>query len=409
MVCLAGEAGIGKTRLAEEMVHWAQQQGIAAVAARAYAAEGRLAYAPIAQCLAGEALQATMAQMDAVWLAELARLRPELLASYPQLPAPEPLLDQWQRQRLFEALARVFVRAERPLLLVLDDLQWCDAETLEWLHYLMRFDARARLLLLVAARREEVDHAHPLAGLLRDLHRAGQLTEVTLQPLDASETSHLARQIAQQTLDAAALQQLFRLTEGNPLYIVETIRGGWTAPAHGEQGGLAALPPKVQATIEARLAQLSAAAQELVEAAAVIGRSFTFGVLAATCEQDEPQAVHSLDELWQRHIIREQGIDAYDFTHDRIREVAYRRISPARRRMLHRRVVAVLEGLPGEPTDVRSMQLAHHCEHGGFVERAIIWLQRAADSAAPSMHTTMRCGCWSMPSACCSSSLHRWR
>ena len=390
MVCLAGEAGIGKTRLAEEMVYWAQQQGIATVSARAYAAEARLAYAVIAQCLVSEGLQGAVAQMDTVWLRELSRLRPDLLAVYPQLPPPEPLLDPWQRQHLFEALARVFVVAERPLLLVLDDLQWCDEESLEWLHYLMRFHARARLLVLVAVRREEVDSAHPLTRLLLALHERGQLAEVTLSRLDVRETSELAHRVAQKALDEAAAQQLFRVTDGNPLYIVEMIRAGWTVPADGAGGGVsggvggAQLPPKVQATIEARLAQLSTAAQELVEAAAVIGRSFTFGALSAICEQDELRAVRSLDELWLRQIIREQGVDTYDFTHDRIREVAYRRISPARRRMLHRRVVAALEqlpGEPGEPGDSRSIQLAHHCEQGGFLERAIYWLQRAADAA----------------------------
>ena len=116
--------------------------------------------------------------------------------------------------------------------------------------------------------------------------------------------------------------------------------------------------------------------------AAVIGRSFTFDILTAVCEQGELQAVHSLDELWQRHMVVEQGIDAYDFTHDRIREVAYLQISPARRRLLHRRVAANLEKLAGgAPADALCMQLAHHCEQGGNTERAIFWLQQAANAA----------------------------
>lgn len=381
MVCLAGEVGIGKTRLAEEMLVWAQQQGILTVSARAYAAEGRLAYAAIAECLAANALQPTIAQMDDVWVSELARLRPELLAAHPHLARPEPLVDAWQRHHLFEALARVFVVKGRPLLLLLDDLQWLAEETLQWLHYLLRFDVQARLLVLGTLRPEEVGGDHPLAALLLALLSADQLTQMELARLNVEETAELAGQIAQDHLDAATVQQLFRVTEGNPLFVVETVRAGFAGPA-AQPSALSALPPKVQATIEARLAQLTPVAQELVAVAAVIGRSFTFDILTAVCEQGELQAVHSLDELWQRHMVVEQGIDAYDFTHDRIREVAYLQISPARRRLLHRRVAANLEKLAGgAPADALCMQLAHHCEQGGNTERAIFWLQQAANAA----------------------------
>src|SRR5712692_7294786 len=98
--------------------------------------------------------------------------------------SPGPLTEAWQQQRLFEALARAILGARQPLLLLLDDLQWCDRETLEWLHYLLRFDAHARLLIMSTVRPEEPTPAHPLEALLAALRRDGQVTEIALGPLD---------------------------------------------------------------------------------------------------------------------------------------------------------------------------------------------------------------------------------
>lgn len=130
--------------------------------------------------------------------------------------------------------------------------------------------------------------------------------------------------------------------------------------------------------IEARLAQLSPAGQELVSLAATVGRAFTFDVLAQASSRSDEQVVEALDELWQRRIIRERGADAYDFSHDKLREAAYRRVGSARRRMLHRRVAQSLERLHGGDLDAVSGQLAAHYEHAGWIERSIDFYVRAA-------------------------------
>ena len=121
----------------EELLLHVQRQGHATARARAYALEGRLAYAPLADWLRTPPLQARLARLDKVWLREVARLLPELLIEHPDLPAPEPLTERWQQKRLFEALRHAFTADARPLLLLLDDLQWCDPETLAWLQYLL--------------------------------------------------------------------------------------------------------------------------------------------------------------------------------------------------------------------------------------------------------------------------------
>ena len=120
---------------------------------RSHALAGRLAYEPIADWLRTETLRAGLAELDAVWLTEVARLLPELLSERPGLPPPGPITDGWQNKRFFEALARAFTVRRGRLLLVLDDLQWCDAETLDWLHYLL--DVADRPLLVVGTVRSE--------------------------------------------------------------------------------------------------------------------------------------------------------------------------------------------------------------------------------------------------------------
>lgn len=273
-VSIAGEAGIGKTRLAEELLHWVREQGMVAARTRCYAAEGRLAYGPIIDWLRGESVRPGVDSLDAVRLTEVTRLLPELRTTRPELPEPEPLTQSWQRQRMFEGVARAVMAARQPLLLVIDDLQWCDQETLECLHYLLRFDLSARVLVGATLRVEEVSSDHPAEALLRDLERAEQVTRLTLGPLDPAEASLLARHITGREVDSQNASRLYRHTEGNPLFVVETARSGLLETDPSDSSTSAVLPSKVLAVIAARLHQLSPAARELVSLAATVGREF---------------------------------------------------------------------------------------------------------------------------------------
>ena len=188
MVVIEGEAGIGKSRLADELTLWVTRQGYAAAQARCYAAEGQLSLAPVAAWLRSDVLRTVLASLPNLWVSEAARLLPELLLEHPALPRPAPISEYGGRLRFFEALARIVVAAARPLLLFIDDIQWCDQETLDWLHVLMRFARQSQLLVVAAVRKEELSPAHPMQQLCIHLQQEGRLTELPLLPLDAAES-----------------------------------------------------------------------------------------------------------------------------------------------------------------------------------------------------------------------------
>jgi DNA-binding SARP family transcriptional activator/predicted ATPase len=378
LALVTGDAGIGKSRLAEELSTWAQRQGVTTAKTRSYAAEGRLSLAPVSEWLRSESLFPHLARLDEVWRVEVARIVPELLARDAGLPRPAPMTEFGDRLRFFEGLARAVLAAPPPLLLVIDDLQWCDRETIEWLHFLSRFEPGARSLVLATARSEELADAPPLAALLRHLRSASSLTEIALEPLDAAETAELAAQIGDREFDADSATRLYHETEGNPLFIVETLRAeGGAGGADVRDRAPAGLPPRAHAVIAGRLAQLSDQARDVAAAASVIGRAFDLDVLVRLVG-DEDVVARALDELWRKRIVREQGPNAYDFTHDKIRDVAYGGTSAPERRRLHRRVAEVLAAVHAGDLGPVSARIAAHSESAGLPLQAIPAYAKAA-------------------------------
>jgi len=331
-VLIRGEAGIGKTRLVEELFNWVTRQGVAVASARCYPIETQLAFGPVSDWL--RALP--ISHLAPVWLSEIARLRPAILEEFPDIPAPGPLTEAWQRRRFMEAISRILM-ANRPLLLTLDDLQWCDLDTLEYLHFLTRaqegdpHDTWTRALLVMTARIEEIDsvrdaaRADYLAHLLDSLRDTDSLLEIDLMPLGREDTRELAAALSgDQGLDSPRISELYRETEGNPLFIVEMLRTGWPERVRNVEFGMRntqpdfphsefyiphseGLPPRIARVLKARLGQLSNTARDLVDFAAVLGRDFTLPLLRLASNESESTVVQAIDEMWRRRIVREQG------------------------------------------------------------------------------------------------------
>jgi DNA-binding SARP family transcriptional activator/predicted ATPase len=368
---ISGEPGIGKTRLADELYQSCVNQGHAAARSRCYTGQGQVAYAPVAEWLRSDDVRAAWSNLRAQQLAELARLAPEIREQFPELEPPghaqpSPLAESWQRLHFYESLNAAFGKSRKPILLYLDDMQWCDPDSFEWLNALLTCSAAAGVMLLGTVRVEETGREHPFTRFVAGLRQSGMpLLEISLEPLDAQETAELARLESAKPLESGSLGEIFRATRGNPLFVVESVRAGLQST-------------RVHAVIAARLAQLTATAYELAGVASVVGRPFSFDLLAKATDWDEGSVSSALDELWRRRIIESRGASEYDFTHDRLREVTCSELSLVRQRYLHRRVARALGEVYGADMESWSGQIASHFEQAGMAEEAIEHYRRAA-------------------------------
>jgi tetratricopeptide (TPR) repeat protein len=230
-------------------------------------------------------------------------------------------------------------------------------------------------------RPEELDQDCPLTSALPTLHRDVRLKELELGPLNEAETATLATGVSGQAIDPAAAAHLHHETEGNPLFVVESLRAGLPARQELADMDVSPLPPRVQAVLVTRLAQLSDPARELAGLAATIGRQFTVPLLLHAGDAGEEGLARGLDELWRRRIVHERAADAYDFSHDKLREAAYTALSPARRRLLHRRIGQALESAHASHLAPVSRQIAAHYRRGGLPAQAIPYYLRAGELA----------------------------
>lgn len=382
VVVLTGEAGIGKTRLAEEFARWTERQGIATSRGRAYRLHGGLVFAPIIPWVRAGLARAEKSGFEELWLTELARVVPELLIEHPGLAEPPPISETGHRERFFEALARAVLLPRGPLLLVLDDLHWCESDALAWLHFLIRFDRGARVLLLLTCRTDDIGVSSPSSTLLLELRRAARLTEIELGPLDAGQSALLVGELMGPGVELP-MASVYSVAEGNPLFIIEMVRARLAAePPAREVRSIPAqarppFPPTVQAVIQERLERLGSDARALVDAAAVIGRHFDLELVARVSGTPRERVVRAVDELCAHRILIEQPGDRFDFHHELVRDVAYAALGGLRRRHLHRDAA---EALPAEATSAAEVagEIAVHYDRAGMAGPAMHHYLKAA-------------------------------
>jgi DNA-binding SARP family transcriptional activator/tetratricopeptide (TPR) repeat protein len=362
VAAVTGEAGIGKTRLVETLVTAAAENGAAVLSARAFPAEGSIAYAPIVELLragfAAVGAAGRVAHVAPAILAEVERLVPLPAGVTAGVAVARPAASPAARARLLDAIATVLeaiVCGPVPGILSVDDLHWADDASREALLYLARRLTARPMLLLLTWRPEDLEAGtRVFAGAVQGLPG---VTSVRLERLDDVVVGALVEAAAaggHPSWDAAALAAE---SEGLPLYVVEALMAGPGADRHA--------PPRgVRALLRERLGSVGETAGQVLAAGAVIGRSFDFATVRAASGRAEDETVTALEELVRRGIVREVasgGEPAFDFGHARLRDAAYEEIGLARRRLLHRRVAEVLRAdLAGREHPGRLAQIAGH-------------------------------------------------
>ena len=369
LVLLRGDPGVGKSRLMAELADEARHGGAVVAEAQCFGTSGRLALSPVADWLRTPAVRAVLPSVDPVWRAEVERLLPPTRTrAEPARPGPRAMVDAWQRHRFFEGLSRALLAVDRPILLTIDNLQWCDQETLAFMTFCLGLAADGPVLVVATTRD---DHDPALAAWAVRMRATGQLTEIALDPFEVDDTAALAEAVTGTALSADEAALLHATTGGFPLYIVEAGRADAGA-ATGDQ---------LVSVLHGRLAQVSAEARDVAGLAAAVGRDVTLDLLTEAADLPADAVVGAVDELWRSRILREVG-GGYDFSHDLLRDAAYADVSPPRRWLLHRRVAQGLELLHADDPDAVSAQLAEQYARGGRADRAVDYYRRAATVAA---------------------------
>lgn len=405
LVALEGEPGIGKTRLAEEFLAYARARGAVALSGRSYEGEADLVYGPFIEALrAALKIPDVARRLHAIpghWLVEGARLLPELAALIPGLPAAPPLDGPGAQSRFLEGLAQLLLgvcaggpglysssssTAERtegeapgimpsilPGILFLDDLHWADAATLHLLGYLARRLRGNPLFVLVTWRREGMPADHPLLALIADVQRAGMGHVLALSRLRPNHIADLVQAVgsAGVRLPPGLEERLYQEAEGLPFFVVEYL-ASLVEGTNAEGNGNWAMPLSVRDLLHMRLAAVKDAGWQLLNTAAVIGRSFDYETLQLASGRSEAETVAGLESLIAQGLILEQehsgsASPIYDFSHEKLRELVYEETSQARRRLLHRRVAEVLLEEARSQPEVGSLagQVAHQYQLAG--------------------------------------------
>ena len=381
VVVLAGEAGIGKTRLAEAIAHDTQRAGGTVIAAQAYEAERAIAYGVVVELLrAGLADPERRRLLTPLLLTEIGQLLPEFEGPGRRAsPSESPTAHA----RLVAAIAdslTALLAGSQPGTLWLDDAQWADAASLEALSYLLRRLAGRPVLVILTWRREDLDADH--LGFSEMIEGLPATSTLTLERFDRAAVAELAAAATGDERPAPGLiDELMRASEGLPLYVVEALAGG---AVPGE------MPNGVRAVVRQRLGSVDGAARQVLAAAALIGRSFDLPTVRHASGRSDDETVAALDELLRRGLIRELSTPGrreprYDFAHAALRDLSEESLSVARRRLLHGRIAEAFRlDLAGSGRDDlgRLVQIAQHERDAGRDAEAAEAYRDAANRAA---------------------------
>ncbi|MFQ5858116.1 MAG: serine/threonine-protein kinase PknK [Anaerolineae bacterium] len=401
LVLIGGEAGVGKTRLTQELTARARWEDMQVLAGACHPQE-RMPYQPFVEALetyfsrlddaAGWVLRDAVGPLAAEWL----KLVPALVGRsfMAEIPPGADLGPEPEKLRLFTSVRLLLQRAAQsaPLLVVLEDLHWAEEGTLELLGYLARNALQEPVLLCGTYRTEE---AHPLAAWTREVTKAG-LEVLVLPPLDEAETATLvAGALGLTDRPQQFAQYLYQRTNGNPFFVEEVLKslteagilyrrdGAWHADMDASRYEQLRVPSTIESVIADRLSRLGAESRQALNWAAVIGQAFDFEVWLRVLAWDEDTLLDVSDELLRARAVTEEGRTGnhYAFSQNLIREVVYHGLSRRRRRRMHQVVGEHMEAVCAGKLETVAAELAHHFDGGQVWDKALDYHVQAGNRA----------------------------
>jgi class 3 adenylate cyclase/tetratricopeptide (TPR) repeat protein len=401
LVMIGGEPGVGKTRLAEELLLEARQRGVLAWTGHCYEMEGASPYIPFVEILetVARVVPAT-ALRDALGDAapEVARLMPGLRRLFPDIPPPLELPPEQERRYLFNCFLEYLQRAAQiqPLLLTLEDLHWGDDSTLLLLQHIAQQLNQMPILILGTYRDVELDVSRALARALEELLRQRLAHRIALRRLPEAGVAAMLEALSGQEPPAPLVQAVYGETEGNPFFVEEVFQHlaeeGKLFDAQGRwRPGLRVselnVPEGVRLVIGRRLERVCEDCRRVLTVAAVIGRSFSFELLDALGDVGTDALLDAIDEAERAHLITStaDGPEArFTFAHELIRQTLVSGLSLPRRQRRHLRVAEAMERLYARALEEHATDLAHHFYQAGAAadpEKTVRYLALAGDQA----------------------------
>jgi DNA-binding CsgD family transcriptional regulator/tetratricopeptide (TPR) repeat protein len=377
-ILVAGDAGVGKTRFIEEIAKRADGLGARTlVGGCVQMGDDTLPYAPIIEALRQLSDQASPADLNRLFghsAFELERLVPNVARIRAEADGQPDEASAPDQGRLFEALLGLFRRlaADRPLLLVAEDIHWADASTLALLAYVTR-NLSGAMVLVATYRGDELHRRHPLLPFLAEIERRRRIDRIELRPFDRSEIGELVRAIRGEPSDRDLIDQVFERSDGNAFYVEELLA---TKVTIGE------MPTTLREVLSARVAELTEPTQELLRHASAAGSGISASLLATVSQVDEALVHTQLREAVERHVLMTHPAnDRLTFRHALMRESVYQSLLPWERTRLHAAFAAALESTPAIETDPsRAAELAYHWYAAHDLPRALEAAARAAEA-----------------------------
>jgi len=393
-IVIAGEAGVGKSRLLSEICRRAEVERFLILRGYCFEQDAAFPYAPLVDALRTHLARCAPLEINerlGHFAPEIVKLLPEMALALPDLQ-PSPALDpEAEKRRLFESLIGFFIRlaAMQPLLLILEDLHWSDKVSLDFLQLFARRLSAHPILLLASYRQEEA--SLPLTHLLAQFDRERLAREIALAPLTRPNVDLMLRAIFDlpHPVKTEFLDLLYPLTEGNPFFLEEVLKAliatgeiYYTA-GHWERKPIRELriPRSVQDTVQRRTSQLSQAAQKVLTLAAVAGRRFDFTLLQELTEIKNQELLPLIQQLIAAQLLIEESADQFAFRHALTQEAVYAALLRRERKTLHQKIAETLERVYAEALDAHAADLAYHSYAAEMWAKALTYSRRAGEQA----------------------------